>query len=271
MKNRELWLALFAIILITLLYLGVVFRFGSIPAAQGFFGHSLGVLGFLFMLMTEILYSIRKRSRSARWGKMANWLQFHIFTGLVGPYLVFLHTAWNFKGLAGIVMLLTAIIVLSGLIGRYIYTAVPRTADGVELHANEINSYIRQVEEELASWKAKQETMPVQSFNPSLASLPAFNSSNPMTIFGRLFSEWSFQLTAWRQQRLQSAPLRAQTAELNSLLKQRREMYRQLASLATARKFLAIWHSVHIPIGVALFTAAFIHIAAAIYYATLLH
>jgi hypothetical protein len=33
---------------------------------------------------------------------------------------------------------------------------------------------------------------------------------------------------------------------------------------------MAIWHLIHIPIGMALFTAAFIHIGAALYYATLL-
>jgi hypothetical protein len=37
-----------------------------------------------------------------------------------------------------------------------------------------------------------------------------------------------------------------------------------------ARRLLALWHAVHIPIGMVLFTAAFIHILAAIYYATLL-
>jgi len=88
------------------------------------------IIGFILMLMTEILYSWRKRSRSARWGKMSNWLRFHIFTGLVGPYMVLLHTSWKFNGLAGIVLLLTVIIVLSGIVGRYIFTAIPRTADG---------------------------------------------------------------------------------------------------------------------------------------------
>jgi hypothetical protein len=33
---------------------------------------------------------------------------------------------------------------------------------------------------------------------------------------------------------------------------------------------MALWHTLHVPIGLALFTAAFIHIVAAIYYATLL-
>jgi hypothetical protein len=44
----------------------------------------------------------------------------------------------------------------------------------------------------------------------------------------------------------------------------------QLASLTTARRLLALWHAVHIPMGMLLFSAAIIHIVAAIYYATLL-
>jgi hypothetical protein len=44
----------------------------------------------------------------------------------------------------------------------------------------------------------------------------------------------------------------------------------QTSALANARRLLALWHTVHIPIGMALFTAAFAHILAALYYATLL-
>ncbi len=90
----------------------------------------IGVVGFLLMLMTETLYSFRKRSRKGRWGSMQSWLQFHIFTGLVGPYMVLLHTSWKFNGLAGATTLLTIIIVISGFIGRYIYTRIPRSLDG---------------------------------------------------------------------------------------------------------------------------------------------
>jgi hypothetical protein len=49
-----------------------------------------------------------------------------------------------------------------------------------------------------------------------------------------------------------------------------RELRRSLDSLATARRLLAVWHTVHIPLGMALFVAAFVHIGAALYYATLL-
>jgi hypothetical protein len=37
-----------------------------------------------------------------------------------------------------------------------------------------------------------------------------------------------------------------------------------------ARRMMSLWHAIHIPLGLSLFMAAFIHIGAAIYYATLL-
>lgn len=144
--SKELLLALVAITAISGLYGAVVIRMG-VPAARGFLGHSLGILGFLLMLMTETLYSLRKRAVRRPWGTMRSWLQFHIFTGIVGPYLVVLHSAWTFQGLAGVATLLTIVVVVSGFLGRYIYTAVPRTADGVQLEA-------QQLEVEIAEAKA---------------------------------------------------------------------------------------------------------------------
>lgn len=181
---KELYLAFFACIVIAASY-GVVLLFTrQIPAAGEFYGHSIGILGFLLMLMTETLYSLRKRTRSARWGRMASWLQFHIFTGIVGPFMVLLHSSWKFNGLAGVTMLLTVVIVFSGFIGRYIYTRIPRTADGLE--------------------------------DPSLVATM------------------------------------------------------QASALANARRLLSLWHTIHIPIGMVLFAAAFAHILGALYYSTLL-
>jgi len=180
-NSKELWWAFLAGILITGLYGGVYLTTRKIPAASELFGHAIGIFGFILMLMTEVLYSLRKRTRSASWGKMASWLQFHIFTGLVGPYMVLLHTSWKFNGLAGVTTLFTLIIVVSGFIGRYIYTRIPRTLDGLEIEGTLSESALRQ-----------------------------------------------------------------------------------------ARQLMALWHTVHIPIGMALFASAFVHIGGAIYYATLL-
>lgn len=179
--GKELWFAFLTCVLITGAYGVVVFLTKTIPAASNLFGHTIGIIGFILMLLTETLYSLRKRSKSASWGRMSTWLQFHIFMGLVGPYMVLLHTSWKFNGLAGATTLLTFIIVFSGFIGRYIYTRIPRTLDGLEIE-------------------------------------------------GTLSQE----------------------------------------ALKRARQLMSLWHTVHIPIGIALFISAFIHMGAALYYATFL-
>ncbi|NTU81281.1 MAG: hypothetical protein HGA45_18185 [Chloroflexales bacterium] len=63
------------------------------------------MLGFLLMLATETLYSPRKRARGPAIGRLSTWLQWHVVMGIVGAYMVLLHTAWQFQGLAGVVTL----------------------------------------------------------------------------------------------------------------------------------------------------------------------
>ena len=224
LPRNELMLSFLAIVGITGVYLLVVLLVG-IPGASDLFGHTLGIMGFTLMLATEILYTLRKRIGTSAWGRPSHWLKFHIFTGIVGPYLVFLHSAWDFGGLAGLTMLLTAIVVLSGFVGRYIYTFLPRTAEGVLLEESEIRARIQAAEQE-------------------------------------------FQ--ARSQIRNQAPKARARQAEIDRLYRRKRKLERQITSLATARRLFALWHTLHIPLGMAMFAMTFIHIGAALYYATLL-
>jgi len=268
--NRELWYAVIAAVCISAAYLFVVLWYEGIPRARGIFGHSIGILGFLLMLMTETLYSVRKRSRSARWGRMSAWLDFHIFTGLVGPYMVLLHTSWKFNGLAGVVMLMTVVIVVSGFIGRYIYTAVPRTADGVEVETSALEEQITLTNIELNEWLLNSPEEHVQALAKRLSFQPTQASHPLRLLFGRAFDEWRYRYIWWQGIRKLDLPVGTRFRQLDDLLKMQRSLQRQVASLAMARRMLALWHAVHIPIGMALFAAAFVHIVAAIYYATLL-
>jgi hypothetical protein len=264
-SSRELWVAFIAILVITAIYLFAVMLLGGIPAASDFFGHTLGVAGFLLMLMTETLYTLRKRSRSARWGRVSSWLQFHIVTGLVGPYMVLLHSSWKFNGLAGLVLLMTGVIVFSGFIGRYIYTAIPRSADGLELDAREIQQQVDAVEERIQTWMGKRPRVSEQ-----LLRFSAIPVSNTTPRASSPLSDLSFRINMWNIQRKMDPEIRAQAAALNKLIKRRRTLEHQRKSLVQVRRLMALWHTLHVPLGLALFTAAFIHIGAAIYYATLL-
>lgn len=126
-RGRELWYALAAIVAVSGLYAVAFSQAGRLPAASGSVGHGIGIAGFVLMLMTATLYPLRKLRAGGSWGPTASWLRLHMVTGLVGPYMVLLHTAMRFNGLAGLTMLLTALVVASGLVGRFLYTRVPRS------------------------------------------------------------------------------------------------------------------------------------------------
>ena len=130
-RYREFIYALIVIAAVTAFYVVAYQNASAFPNASGLVGHGIGVAGFVLMLLTATLYSLRKLSTDARWGSTAAWLRFHMVTGLVGPYMVLLHTAMRFSGLAGLAMALTAVVTVSGLVGRYIYTRVPRAAAAV--------------------------------------------------------------------------------------------------------------------------------------------
>ena len=266
--NRELSLSFLAIFLVTGLYTVVVIWLGSIPKASDFFGHSLGVIGFTMMVMTETLYTFRKRARSARWGRMSTWLQFHIFTGIVGPYLVLLHTSWKFNGLAGVLMLLTAVTVLSGFVGRYIYTALPRSTAGIDAEAQDLEHQAAILEHKVFQvldqrWQSYP-LPPAHLFNPSSTMRPI------RLIFGRAIDDllYRVQWTHYKSRLPSEARVIAQ--RLQRLVDQRRQIQRELSTATVARRIMALWHTIHIPIGMALFALAAVHIVAAIYYATLL-
>ncbi len=262
---RELWVAFLAIIVISIIYLFAVILLGGIPAASDFFGHTLGIVGFLLMLMTETLYTLRKRSRSARWGRVSSWLQFHIVTGLVGPYMVLLHSSWKFNGLAGMVMLMSGVVVISGFVGRYIYTAIPRNADGIELEAGDLQRQIEKLEAEIGRRLGERPDISDQLliYSPISVSASIQGIGNP-------FGDLIYRVSLWNIKRKMDPETRSQAASLSALLKRQRSLDRQRVSLAQTRRLMALWHTLHVPIGLALFTAAFIHIVAAIYYATLL-
>jgi hypothetical protein len=265
-SDRELWAAFAACTLITLVYLLVAILWHTLPAASGLFGHGLGIVGFILMLMTETLYSLRKRTRDARWGRMSDWMQFHIFTGLVGPYMVLLHTSWQLHGLAGVLVLLTVIIVGSGFVGRYIYTAVPRTPDGVVLEAFELQDQLTAVEQELARWSTAQPEAAA-----ALRNMLVTEGAVGGLGVGAMAADW-INRWQWQNQMRRIAPaLRPQAKHLRQIVRRRRALRRQVASMEMARRLLSVWHAAHVPLGITLFIAAFLHVAAALYYATLLY
>lgn len=264
LKSKELVYALIAMIIITLFYLLVQTSSREIPSASSLWGHGLGVLGFILMVMTESLYSLRKRSnRGARWGKMSSWLEFHIFTGIVGPFMVLLHPGWQFQGLAGVLSLMTVLMVFSGFFGRYIYTAIPRTPNGVEIELQELEMSARQLEAELARMKHQDKTQPIQKFDTS--------GGTALNVLSRFWVDIRAVFTDLVIRTGSSGQKKQTKLELLKVNRKYELVRRQINNLAAARRLLSLWHTIHIPLGLTLFMVALVHVGATIYYSMMIY
>jgi hypothetical protein len=115
-------------------------------APTGLIGQGYGIIGTLMILVGVVSYGARKRFRwLSRFGSLKSWLHFHIFLCLLGPFLVLLHTTFKFGGLVAIAFWSMALVVASGVFGRWVYVWIPKTANGRFVGRDELRRRIRQL------------------------------------------------------------------------------------------------------------------------------
>lgn len=104
------------------------------PAGLGF-----GLAGTVLVFL-NLGYLARRRFLDAEWmGSLRHWMALHVFTGLVGGGMVLLHSAFAPRSALGTLAFYgLLIVVVTGLVGRYIYARVPRSVEGRELRREEI-------------------------------------------------------------------------------------------------------------------------------------
>jgi hypothetical protein len=117
---------------------------------SGYVGQSAGIVTLLIFIFLW-LYPLRKRFRWLAWtGAMSRWLDVHVSLALLIPFLGAIHAAWKFDGVIGLGYWSMIVVCLSGVVGRYLYVHIPRSATGLELTAEEIAAERRQLMAELA-------------------------------------------------------------------------------------------------------------------------
>lgn len=260
----ELVLSLVVVVFLTLVF--IIYEIVATPSGGHPFGHFLGILGALLMLMTETVYSARKRWGIFKFGQVRHWLSFHIFTGIVGPFLVLGHTGLEFRGLAGFTVFLTVIIVGSGFLGRYIYTAVPRTLAGIEVDRRTLERSAAELQRELSQWAASKSDRVQRLIQQELLFVDSSQDTAPIGVL-------TFRLREWHHRRKVRSAIKNlekeeadRMTEIGRMIKKQQVLQRQISSLRSVRKMMGWWHTFHVPLGLTLFTAMFIHIFATIYY-----
>lgn len=231
------------------------------PRPGGPLGLSLAAAGLALMLWAEVGYTLRKRLRRFQRGSMRFWLRVHIFAGLAGAFLALLHSGGRFHGLAGILAWFTLLIVLSGLVGRFLYTSIPRTLEGAELSLPHLLAECARTEQRLRACGLAPDD-------------PLFEQQVPAAAWLLLLGQGPFQWARARaiRRRLRQLPggLAGRREEVAGLLEARYSWLLEIRLLIACRRLLALWHAFHVPLGLVLFTLAAIHVAGALYYASIL-
>ncbi|GAB4155733.1 MAG: hypothetical protein Fur0037_24070 [Planctomycetota bacterium] len=111
---------------------------------RGLVGLSAGVLAALLFL-ANLAYLARRSPRFGRLlpGSLRSWMNAHIFTGLLAFLAVCLHCGFKLRdSVGGHSFLALSIVVTTGVIGRYIYSFVPRRQNGRQADLEELESQV---------------------------------------------------------------------------------------------------------------------------------
>lgn len=233
---------------------------------SGYIGQSAGLLALgIFAFLW--LYPVRKKFRSLAWtGTIARWLDVHVLLALALPLLVAIHASWHFTGVIGLGFWAMMIVWASGVVGRYIYTRIPRGKAGIELSLEEIAGHRGELLREIAA----RTGLPVGEVEDALATDAGPTSG--LGLLGTLRRMVRDDLARRRaarelRRRFREAGPRRRKDDRENLAEAVRLASREMALTQQARMLDAthdlfrFWHVAHRPVAVAALAAVVIHVA----------
>lgn len=238
------------------------------PHGGSTYGLAYGIAGTALILLLAF-FGIRKRWYRSTFGTLEQWMQSHIYLGLLVMVVLLFHTGGRFHDkIAVTALVLVAIVVASGIAGAILYATVPRMLTEVEseLTVEEIADQLNQLARSMARI-ASGRSAPFQRIYDELLRQTA-----PGGLAG-----WRLIVSAARRKPQQDADWarlialvpREEQEELRQMLvvsRQRRELLLRLVYQQRYKNILEFWLYIHIPFTIALLAFAALHIAAAFYY-----
>jgi hypothetical protein len=244
---------------------------------SGTIGIRLGMLGVL-MFFLIYLYPLRKKwGWLGRQGNSRHWLDFHIVLGTTAPVIIAFHSSFKFGNIAGMAFWSMLMVTLSGFVGRYLYSQIPRSLNAAELSMREMQDREAALKKELAEQRAtfgfavdalyELPSAAEVARTPAIASLISmvfidferpFRTSlirlKQAGFFAWLFSFFGFLPT--RNHRLERG-IRVAKAEA--------KLSKSIAFLSRTQRIFQLWHVIHRPFSYAFAIMAIIHIGLALF------
>lgn len=234
----------------------------------GFVGQTAGIVGFA-LFVSLYLYPLRKRWRALAFlGAIGRWLDVHIVIGLSVPVIVAIHAGWRFEGLIGLGFWAMLLVSLSGVVGKYLYTRIPRRRGGLELT-------LAEVERSQASLAARIAEVTGIDGDQVARDLVAHVSDRPSrgiasAFFNLIASDFSRLFAARQLRRKWSGLCGRERVDSKAIREAVRLARRQIAiaqrvgMLDATHRVFSFWHVAHRPLSITAIICVAIHVVVAL-------
>lgn len=268
-RSGILWRRIFVVLLIATVATFFYYARSEFPHGGSRLGLLYGTIGFALILLLSF-FGIRKRWYRSRFGTVEQWLQSHIWLGVLVLVILLFHTGGRFQDKVAVATLIAvAIVVASGIVGAVLYVTVPRMLTEVEsnLTVEEISDQLNQGARSMARI-ASGRSAPFQRIHDELVK-----QSTPGGLAG-----WRLLLSGLGRRKtsdgadwpkLIALVPKEEQDELRQMLvlsRQRKELLLRLIFQQRYKNVLEFWLYIHIPFTVALLIMSVVHVVAVFYY-----
>ena len=239
---------------------------------NGWIGLWLGIVG-LFLFLIIFLYPLRKRWAWLKSkGSTRHWLNFHVLLGLSAPCIIAFHASFKFSGLAGMAFWIMSAVAISGVVGRYLYSQIPRSLSAAELSLREVQELQAEITEQLA----EQRVVPAETL------IPIFRLPQPERVEAQpmvLALAWMMALDLRREfniagLRLHNLSFGGAVTSLGGLLssghpelervidtaRRQARLSKRILFLSRSQQVFHLWHVIHRPFSYSFAVLVAIHV-----------
>jgi hypothetical protein len=282
-KRRYLWVAVVISLLAIIAY---VFDDPQEPPNGGtVLGYTLGTIGALLVLWLT-WFGVRKRRYSSTRGTVQGWLSAHVYLGLALLVIALLHAGFQFGvNVHTLAFVLMALVIVSGLYGVFIYVRNPgrisATRGGVSrpelmdqledldrrslrVAGNLSDDYRELVESGIARTQLGG-TLWARLRGRDLSQV-VLRSDGQTRVVANPGQEAALDWLANEQSRATDADQAAKIAELSGLIRNKRQLLRQIREDLRLQAGMEIWLYFHVPLTAALLMALTAHIVTVFLY-----
>ena len=234
---------------------------------SGIIGQSAGILACVIFVFLW-LYPLRKKYKALAFtGSVGRWLDVHVTAALTMPLLLLIHSAWKFDGVIGLGFAAILLVCGSGVVGRYLYTRIPRAKSGVELTLEEVASQRGALVARIAATTGIDAGDVAQVLAQSTEK-----DAGPRGVIGTLIRLAANDLLRWRRSRElrtrflrlgpgRTRPSRHAINEAVRLASREIALSQQVRMLEATHRVFRYWHVAHRPVALTALFAVIIHVS----------